>query len=331
MKNSHAIGRYLVPFALTFATIITIATPPAQVEASREARALLSRQVGSIAKNTSVRIEDVNDSGRFGSGVIVGRQERGTTNVYTVLTTAHVIRNRNATYQITTPRPIDNSGVQQRTTITFDPKTDVKFISGADLALVTFKSNRTFQVATIGDSDYADEGSPVYVAGFPKEATVLTRIALQFTGGMVSSRLDSESDGNKINGNNGYNMVYTNVTRSGMSGGPVFDAAGRLVGIHGQGDRNARTPGKESADPDLMMAFDTKTGFNLGIPSRTFFRLYPKAQKTIGAKVDLSPVNYQLADNSATIVTPSKKFTTKNRVRNPLPKIDVSTIDETID
>jgi serine protease Do len=332
MKNSHAIGRYLIPFTLTLATISPIVISPAPTVASnREARALLSKQVGAIAKSTAVRIEEAGSGGRFGSGVIVGRRERGTTNIYTVLTAAHVLRNRNSSYQVVTPRPRDNNGSQVRQNITFNPKTDIKLLAGADLALVTFKSDRTFAVATLGDSNYADEGSPVYVAGFPQEATILTRIALQFTGGMVSSRLDSESDGNKGNSDNGYNMVYTNVTRSGMSGGPVFDAAGRLVGIHGQGDRNAKMPGQEATDPDLAMTQPPKTGFNLGIPSRVFFKLYPKAQKTIGAKVDLSPVNYQLADNSATIVTPSRKFTTKNRVREALPKIDVSKVDETID
>jgi serine protease Do len=257
MNTQATIGRYFTPLALTFATIVATA-PPAQVAPLREARALLSRQVGTIAKTTSLRIEEVGDSGRFGSGVIVGRREKGRTNVYSVLTAAHVIRNRNSIYQITTPRPVDSSGVQSRKTISIDPKTDVRFVKGADLAIVTFESNRTFAVATIGDSDYADEGSPVYVAGFPKDATVLTRIAMQFTGGMVSSRLDEEQAGTKAvyNNNNGYDMVYTNVTRSGMSGGPVFDAAGRVVGIHGQGDRNTRDPGKESSDGTVLVTPD---------------------------------------------------------------------------
>jgi tetratricopeptide (TPR) repeat protein len=48
----------------------------------------------------------------------------------------------------------------------------------------------------------------------------------------------------------GYSLVYSNFTRRGMSGGPILDEKGELIGIHGKGDKDA----------------GIKIGRNLGIP-----------------------------------------------------------------
>ncbi|MCY7334595.1 MAG: serine protease, partial [Chamaesiphon sp.] len=250
-------NRYPIAICLIFTTL-TIAPP--QADAAREARAILAREVGSIAKRTVVRIESTD--GGFGSGVIIGRTEKGNKNIYTVLTAAHVVRTFNTNYKIVTPVPLNNLGERKRITINLDPRGRVKIIPNVDLAIVSFESSYTFAVGTIGNSEYADEGSPVYVAGFPKPGKAIKRIALQFTGGMVSSRLD-ESDNNPQERNDGYDISYTNITRVGMSGGPVLDAAGRIVAIHGQGDRNNQERGEETS---IGIASDEKTGFNLGIP-----------------------------------------------------------------
>jgi serine protease Do len=150
---------------------------------------------------------------------------------------------------------------------------------------------------------------------------------LQFTGGMISSRLDGEEDpGNK--GGNGYDMAYTNVTRAGMSGGPVFDAAGRIVAIHGKGDRESQNPDEAAAG---IVSTSQKTGFNLGIPIQTFLNLRPKARNAFGAKLDLSPLNYQLADNSVLIGTRNQKFVKKLRTRSAaVPITDVTKVNEEI-
>ena len=313
-------NRYPIAICLIF-TAVTIAPP--QADAVREARAILAREVGSIAKRTVVRIESTN--GDFGSGVIIGRTERGNKNIYTVLTAAHVVRTLNTSYKIVTPVPLNNVGERKRIIINLDPQGRVKIIPNVDLAVVSFESSHTFAVGTIGNSEYADEGSPVYVAGFPKPGKAIKRIALQFTGGMVSSRLD-ESDNNPQERNNGYDLSYTNITRVGMSGGPVLDAAGRIVAIHGQGDRNNQAPGEETS---TGIANDEKTGFNLGIPIQTFLKSQPQASMSIGARVDKSPVNYQLSDNSRTIGSTNKKFIRKFNIRSDSPPLfDVTKVNE---
>ncbi len=312
-------SRYLIPIFLTATTVLVA---PVQVNAAREARAILAREVGSIAKKTVVRIESAD--GSFGSGAIVGRTERGNKNIYTVLTAAHVVANTSVKYRIITPVPLNNSGEKKRTKVNIDSQRDIKILPNVDLAIVSFESSDTFAIGTIGNSLYADEGSPVYVAGFPQPGRAIDRIAFQFTGGMISSRLDeSEVD---AKGNKGYDLSYTNITRAGMSGGPVFDVAGRIIAIHGQGDRNTTSPQDEASG---LTAGSEKTGFNLGIPIQTFLKLQPQANKKIGTRLDLSPLNYQVSDNSVTMGTKSQKFVKKYRVRSDAPPIfDVTKVNE---
>jgi serine protease Do len=312
---------YFIPLFLTATTVLISFD---RVDAAREARAILAREVGSITKRTVVRIES--STGEFGSGTIVGRKERGNKNIYTILTAAHVVKDLNANYQIVTPIPLDSSTTRKRISIDLvEPKQNIKIISNVDLAIVSFESNYTFAIGTIGNSEYADEGSPVYVAGFPKPSRGIKRIALQFTGGMVSSRLD-DSDNNAKERNNGYDLAYTNITRAGMSGGPVLDAAGRIVGVHGQGDRNDRSPSQETSDGATG---DEKTGFNLGIPMQTFLKIQPQISKLVGARIDRSPIDYQLADRSYTIGTKNRKFNRKFRIRSDSPPLfDVTKINE---
>ncbi|MEL6463304.1 MAG: hypothetical protein AAFQ91_34720, partial [Cyanobacteria bacterium J06621_15] len=58
---------------------------------------------------------------------------------------------------------------------------------------------------------------------------------------------------------NGYELVYTNLSESGMSGGAVLDTSGRVIGIHA------------SAEGERYKLVDKlQLGFSLGIPVRTF-------------------------------------------------------------
>jgi serine protease Do len=321
-------NRYLIPIVVVATTVMVV---PPQVNAARqEARAILAREVGAIAKKTVVRIES--SDGSFGSGVIIGRTESGTSNVYTVLTAGHVVKCAECKYQIVTPVPIDTTSEKKRIKIDLDMQNNLQKMPDVDLATVSFESNSTFAIGTIGNSEYADEGSPVYVAGFPKPGQAIKRIALQFTGGMISSRIE-EGDRDPKNRNNGYDIAYTNITRAGMSGGPVFDAAGRIIAIHGQGDRNsqnAEAGEKDNAANPIMD--DEKTGFNLGIPMQTYLKLQPQAVAVVGAKFDDSPLNYQVVDRSVTIGTPNRKFIQKVRTRGTAsPLFDVTTVSEQTD
>jgi serine protease Do len=316
------LSRALLSCFLAPTTTVSVVT---QVAASTEVRAITSKKVGSIAKKTVVKIES--SDGVFGSGVIIGRSEKRGENIYTVLTAAHVVSSPTATYyEITSPVPLNSSVKKKRLKIQVDPKSGVTILPGVDLALLSFSSPNIFAIGTIGNSAEVDEGTPIYVAGFPKPGNAITRFALQFTGGMISSRLDEEGD---TTSRNGYDIAYTNVTRVGMSGGPVFDAAGRIVAIHGQGDRNNQSPAEAISG---SVPTSEKTGFNLGIPIQLFLKLQPRARQVFGAKLNLSPLNYQLVDNSALIGTRNQRFVRRIRVRSSdIPVLDITKVDEEID
>jgi serine protease Do len=317
------IYRYLIPLSLTAATLIMSISQT--VEAAREASAIQPKEVAAIAKKMVVRIESAD--GGFGSGVIIGRVKKGAKNIYTILTAAHVVNSDSNSYQLITPIILDNSGKKKREKIKIDVDRNIKILPKVDLAIFSFESNYDFAVGTIGNSEYAEEGTPVYVAGFPKPGRAIKQITFQFTGGMVSSRLE-ESDTNtqEPTTTNGYNLSYTSITRSGMSGGPVLDVAGRVVAIHGQGDRNSQSPEEENSGG---VGSTEKTGFNLGIPMQTFLKLQPQVTKVFGAKIDKSPVNYQLSDSSATIGTNNRKFLRRYRTRSgTAPILDVTKVSE---
>lgn len=319
--------RYLIPVVLTISTLVF--TPPA-AHSVRIARSILPTQVGQIAKKTAVRIES--SIGDFGSGVIIGRKQQGDRNIYTVLTAAHVVNSSDRSYQIISPIPLDTGAEKKRIKIEIDSSKDINVLPTVDLAVVTFESKHIFTVGTIGNSEYAEEGSPIYVAGFPRPGKAISRIALQFTGGMVSSRLDEiepqSTDDRSPETDRGYDVAYTCVTRSGMSGGPVFDAAGRIIAIHGRGDRDNRS---SESDENTNAVDGEKTGFNLGIPIQTFLKLQTKTSQQMGGRLDLDPLNYELSDNSATIGTKSKKFNRKVRTRtNAPPILDITKVNERI-
>ncbi len=110
----------------------------------------------------------------------------------------------------------------------------VKPLPDVDLALVEFTSNKEeYQIAKLANSELANEGQNVFVSGWLALGTVGQQaggpLIRQFTGGAISAFLEKPYLG--------YKMIYTNVTRAGMSGGPVFDAGGRVIGIHGLGDK----------------------------------------------------------------------------------------------
>jgi serine protease Do len=306
-------SRYLIPICLTISSIVF--TQPA-AHSIRMANAISSIQVGQIAKKTVVRIES--SIGDFGSGVIIGRKQQGDRNIYTVLTAAHVVNHRDRSYQVISPVPL-NAGVEKkRTTIDLNSATDIKILPEVDLAIVSFESKNIFNIGTIGNSEYAEEGSPIYVAGFPLPGKASSRIALQFTGGMVSARLDDKDPQSKED-SSGYDVAYTCVTRAGMSGGPVLDAAGRIVAIHGRGDRDNKEPDSPEGTDSSMVG--EKTGFNLGIPIQTFLKLQTQTRQQIGSRLDLTPLNYELGDNSGTIGTRSAKFNQRLRAKSTNPKI----------
>ena len=164
----------------------------------------------------------------------------------------------------------------------------VKPLPNVDLALVEFTSNKEeYQIAKLANSELANEGQNVFVSGWPALGTVGQQaggpLIRQFTGGAISAFLEKPYLG--------YKMIYTNVTRAGMSGGPVFDAGGRVIGIHGLGDKEDHSKliaEGFSEEVAVSIASQIKPGFNYAIPINTFLQQAPQAGIFLSLQVENS-------------------------------------------
>lgn len=211
-----------------------------------QATAVSGKTAQEIAKIAIVTTVQINSSGGGGgSGAILAKT--GTT--YTVLTAAHVVQRTDRSYTIRTHAKKDY------------PVTSVQRLPASqnapDLALVTFNSSEEYPVATLGDSQATEIGTNVYVSGYPATGGLSgANREYEFSPGIVTSLRTSAAQG--------YTMRYNAVARPGMSGGPVFDSEGRVVGIHGQGD----TAGFVETQSGRAEAL--RTGFSSGIPIQTY-------------------------------------------------------------
>ncbi|NJK28965.1 MAG: trypsin-like peptidase domain-containing protein, partial [Acaryochloris sp. SU_5_25] len=116
-----------------------------------------------------------------------------------------------------------------------------------------FQSNQNYAIARLGNSDQIKQGANVYVSGWPLPGTAITKSTHLVTEGKVAGLQKGESEG--------YELLYGNSTAPGMSGGPVFNTEGQVIGIHGRAEGN-QTSGK--------------VGINLGIPINLFLRSAPQ-------------------------------------------------------
>ncbi len=207
-----------------------------------------AQEIAELAMFTTVEVNNTLGFAASGSGVIIAKQG----NVYTVLTANHVVASLAQEYSIRTH--LEKSYIAIR--VQRLPKND----RDIDLALIQFQSRDQYPVAPIGESQRAVVGSTIYVAGYPLPVASGSERKLEFTAGIISSRLGRASSG--------YGLRYQAVTRRGMSGGPVFDADGRVVGIHGQGDTVGTVTSQWNGQSE-----EIKTGLNAAIPIDAFTAL----------------------------------------------------------
>jgi serine protease Do len=242
MRTHHHLAAILTGTAVVSAIVITM--PSA-------ARALPGTQVNDIAREVTVLIRG--DQGQ-GSGVII--QKNG--NTYSVLTAYHVVKPKDDFRLVTADKQAHKIDVSR-----------IRRVAGVDLAIVEFTTDKSYSVAKMSTSK-TSEGQDVYVSGWPSNGAVGKEaggeLIRQFTTGSISGFLPKAL--------NGYSMIYTNVTRAGMSGCPVLDTAGRLVGIHGMGDKEDVSQLRESgASQDAVtIASKLKSGFNYAVPISVFLK-----------------------------------------------------------
>ena len=157
-----------------------------------------------IAKSITVKILS---KGFLGTGTLINKQGK----IYTVITNDHVLNAAEPPYQIQTPDGrIYEAQVSQL----------VKF-GDDDLGLLQFNSDQVYEIASVGNSSALTVGDEVFASGFTSENKEMI-----FTNGNLSLLLDKPLEG-------GYQIGYINDIYKGMSGGPLLNIQGELVGING--------------------------------------------------------------------------------------------------
>ncbi|NET55778.1 MAG: serine protease [Symploca sp. SIO2E6] len=236
-------------------TAIVVMTP-------QLATALTPETINQIAQEVTVLIDGINP----GSGVLISRQG----NRYYVLTAGHVVATEDE-YTIVAPDGqryyLDYSRVQQ--------------LPGVDLAVLQFTSDRDYQVATLANYNYSTKFRHVFVSGWSRARGNLTMPTSQFSPGILIRKNFALTHAQDPIAH-GYELFYTSRTEIGMSGSPILDSDGRVIGIHGQAE------GEEIYDEQSGKVVRLKSGFSSGIPVGTFLRLAQQAGLQLGLRVENS-------------------------------------------
>jgi len=166
-------------------------------------------------KPSVVRIEYGDKSGQ-GTGFIIA----GEAGLCTVATAAHVVKPSQLisvwTHDVDTVNP---GG--------FPARAVQPWGNGMDLAIITFDApgeGCPYPSLTLGDSGTLQELDEVYVFGFP-EGVTRALYRQQVVTGKISAVDGDEAEG--------YDITHTSPTAGGMSGGPLVNLWGEVVGVHG--------------------------------------------------------------------------------------------------
>ncbi len=172
------------------------------------AQAFDTTRLYQVARSISVKVYAGSTNG---SGLIVQRSG----SVYTMVTNRHVLT-PGAPYQVETAdgRVYPAEVVENAT------------FGGNDLALLQFSSNQNYPVANLGAGASLAVGDRVYVGGFPNGVDPSQAGGFVFRDGTVTLLPDRALE-------KGYQLGFTNRIDKGMSGGPLLNARGEVVGING--------------------------------------------------------------------------------------------------
>ncbi len=234
-----------------------------------------SSSVARIAKAITVRLETAASPG---SGVLVKRDgER-----YTVLTAWHVVSSNRLGEELAIVTPDGEEHQLEQGSI--------QRIGQVDMAVLTFSSRRVYEVAPIGNIDSVAMLDPIFVAGFPLPTSAVPLRLIRILKGEVIAKPENPLPG-------GYQLLYSNPTLAGMSGGSVLNSKGKLVGIHGKAEKD------DQISESMGKAIATRT--NMAVPityyRRSALRTSPKPLSTVlpAPNDDLVPI-----ENNQRKVTP---------------------------
>ncbi|MDZ4786810.1 MAG: serine protease [bacterium] len=167
-----------------------------------------------IASEITVRIfEKGNADGKWGSGFLVQREGE----LYTAITNRHVLSDIRKIYNVQTfdGQIYSTNAVR---TAKFDD----------DVAVIQFYSPKhRYRIAILKSSDSLSIGDKVFAGGFPFSENLPKNKPLKLTVGQIDLIPSQPLIG-------GYQLGYTNIVEKGMSGGPLLNSLGEVVGLNGR-------------------------------------------------------------------------------------------------
>jgi V8-like Glu-specific endopeptidase len=206
------------------------------------------------------------DKTSVGTGVIFALSDR----TYSVLTVGHNAKLNDSGSGMEVPNPTEEERKSKDISpvklsiIAPDGKSYliteeniVRPSNSLDIAILKFKSEKTYQTASFSNNDTITKDSSIYIFGH--KGCDNTNDDLELTSGKVVSI-----------SNNQTNVYYTNSTVTGMSGSPIMDSKGEIIGIHGYSSRQKDTIESHIKDQCIKIDGNKNLSDNFGVPLQKF-------------------------------------------------------------
>jgi len=204
----------------------------------------------------------------WGTGILVQKQE----NVYTLVTNGHVLKDKMEKFVVETE---EGQQYQGSLLVNFHHGK----VTGHDLAILQFNSQKSYPIASLVRWQ---KGERVMAVGFPMDVNVTN----SKKGGLTCTKFGEVSKYLAKPMRSGYQIGYKLTIFNGMSGGPLLNNDGQLVGIIGIGqpiifvnpDIYLYKDGSrvtESLGTSLEEALDFLSSLSWAIPSETLVDLSP--------------------------------------------------------
>ena len=208
---------------MLFVTIFTLMLPKILTQSFviSELGVTQERKLQQHLRSISIKVLARGES--IGSGVLLARQQQ----VYTVVTNAHVIQATSAPFQLQT-----HDGQVYAAALIAPPSGQNR-----DLSILRFQSNRrTYETAKLATTS-PKIGDRVWSSGFPSDdgtepvarrpsESATTDWGVDIVNAQITQLLPVAISG-------GYGIGFDGSIRKGMSGGPLIDQSGGLIGING--------------------------------------------------------------------------------------------------